>query len=242
MLPHPVLKTRFDSVKEKPEFVDRLFDRSAKYYDSVVGWGFLRTGGSYRRLALFRHGLSPGHRVLDVACGTGLVAVEAKRILGTAKNITCLDPSEGMLAVARSKIDAHFVRGRAEQIPVPDNSFDFLTMGYALRHVSTFEEAFREYRRVLVPGGKVLLLEITKPSNRVAAAFFRMYFGRLFPALTQFLTRSHDARDMVEYYWETMEASAPPERILEALRSVGFVQVRRDNRFGLLSEYTAIEP
>ena len=70
-------------------------------------------------------------------------------------------PSAGMLAVAQTKLAAHFVLGRAEQIPLPDNSFDFLTMGYALRHVTSLENTFHEYRRVLKPGGKLLIMEIT---------------------------------------------------------------------------------
>ena len=226
----------------KAEFVNRLFDRGARHYDSVNGWGFFHTGSQYRRHALRKHGLRPGHKLLDVACGTGLVAVEAMKILGSAQDITCLDPSEGMLSVARTKLPARFVIGRAEQIPCPDNSFNFLTMGYALRHVTTLEDAFREYSRVLVPGGKMLILEITKPRNRLAALFFRVYFGMIFPFLTKLFTGSGDARDMVRYYWETMDASAPPERVLEAMRAVGLKEARRDGFWGLLSEYTAVKP
>jgi demethylmenaquinone methyltransferase/2-methoxy-6-polyprenyl-1,4-benzoquinol methylase len=188
-----------------------------------------------------RHGLKPGQHVLDVACGTGLVAVEAARILGTAENITCLDPSEGMLAVARTKLPAKFVQGRAEQMPLAENSFDFLTMGYALRHVTSLEATFREYLRVLRPGGKVLILEVTKPSGRVANFFFRLYFGRIYPALTQLFTRSRDARDMMRYYWETMDACVSPETVLAALRAAGFADVKRTPMLGLFSEYSAVK-
>jgi demethylmenaquinone methyltransferase / 2-methoxy-6-polyprenyl-1,4-benzoquinol methylase len=205
----------------------------------VVDWGFLRSGAYYRRWVQQRHGLKPGMHVLDVACGTGLVAVEAAKILGTADNITCLDPSEGMLNVARTKLGAKFVQGRAEALPFPDNSFDFLTMGYALRHVLDLESTFREYRRVLRPGGKVLILEVTKPSGRLGNFFFRIYFGRIYPALTQLFTRSRDARNMMRYYWETMDACVPPESVLSALQAVGFREVNRIKMAGLFSEYSA---
>src|ERR1041384_138910 len=109
MLPHPALTEHYTSTEAKPAFVNRLFDAGAKYCDGVVDWGFWRSGSFYRRWVQQRHGLKPGQHVLDVACGTGLVAVEAAKILGTAKNITCLDPSEGMLAVARTKLAARFV-------------------------------------------------------------------------------------------------------------------------------------
>ena len=241
MLPHPTLAAHYATPEAKPEFVNQLFDKGAKHYDAVVDWGFLRSGASYRRWTLERHGLRPADHLLDVACGTGLVAVEAAKIIGTADNITCLDPSAGMLAIARSKLAAHFVLGRAEQIPLADNSFDFLTMGYALRHVTGLEETFREYHRVLKPGGKLLILEITKPTGRLPGFFFRLYFGRIYPFLTRLFTRSRDARDMMLYYWETMDACVPPAAVLAAMRSVGLTEVKRNIVLGLFSEYTAVK-
>jgi demethylmenaquinone methyltransferase/2-methoxy-6-polyprenyl-1,4-benzoquinol methylase len=241
MLPHPTLAARYASLEEKPAFVNGLFNRGAPQYDAVVHWGFLGSGSSYRRRVLLQHGLLPGDHLLDVACGTGLVAIEAAKILRTAHHITCLDPSAGMLAVARTKLAAHFVLGRAEALPFVDRSFDFLTMGYALRHVTDLETTFREFHRVLNSGGKLLILEVTKPAGRVAAFFFRLWFGRLYPWLTRLCTRSDGARDMMLYYWETMDACVPPATVLHALAAAGFTAVRRDVALGLFSEYTAVK-
>jgi demethylmenaquinone methyltransferase/2-methoxy-6-polyprenyl-1,4-benzoquinol methylase len=167
--------------------------------------------------------------------------VESAKILGSAANITCLDPSEGMLDIARRKLPAKFVQGRGEVMPFPDNSFDFLTMGYALRHVTSLEGTFREYRRVLRPGGKVLILELTKPANRVGNFFFRLYFGRIIPALAHLFTRSREAGDMMRYYWETMDACVPPDTVVAALRTAGFAEVKLKLTLGLFSEYGAIK-
>ena len=241
MVPHSPLTAHYASTEEKPAFVNELFDAGAGHYDAVVDWGFLHSGASYRRRTLKQHGLKPGDRLLDVACGTGLVAAEAAKILGSAADITCLDPSEGMLAVARRKLSAHFVQARAERMPLPADAFDFLTMGYALRHVTSLEETFLEFRRVLKPGGRLLILEVTKPSSRAGAWFFRLYFRGLYPFLTQLFTRSRAARDMMLYYWETMDACVRPPVVLEALRAAGFSGVKRTRVLGLFSEYSAVK-
>jgi demethylmenaquinone methyltransferase/2-methoxy-6-polyprenyl-1,4-benzoquinol methylase len=241
MIPHPPLTEHYLGNDGKPAFVNQLFDAGSKHYDLVSDWGFLHSGSCYCRWALGRHGLRKGHLFLDVACGTGQVAVEAAKILGSAEPVTCLDPSEGMLSVAKKKLRARFVLGRAEQLPFADNSFDFLTMGYALRHVTGLEEAFREYLRVLKPGGKVLILEITKPSGRVGAFLFRLYFGRIYPFLTRVITRSREAQAMMVYFWETMDVCVRPESVLGALRSVGFTEVKRARVLGIFSEYTGVK-
>ncbi|MDP3071832.1 MAG: class I SAM-dependent methyltransferase [Opitutaceae bacterium] len=240
MLPHPPLPSHFTRAEDKPVFVNQLFDAAAKHYDGVTGWGFLGSGSAYRRWVQHRHGLRPGMHLLDVACGTGLMAVEAARILGTAEHITCLDPSEGMMAEAKKKLPATFVRGYADALPLPDGSFDFLTMGYALRHVADLAVTMREYHRVLRPGGRVLILEVTKPASRVGNFFFRLYFGKIYPGLTRLFTRSPAARDMMRYYWETMDASVPPATVLEAMRAAGFAEVKCHRIMGLFSEYVAV--
>ena len=241
MIPHPPITARYASSAEKPDFVRQLFDNGANYYDAVVDWGFFHSGALYRRWTQKRHGLKPGMQLLDVACGTGLMAVAAAQILGSAENITCLDPSEGMLAVARTKLAARFVQGRAEALPFTDEAFDFLTMGYALRHVASLEETFGEFHRVLRPGGKLLILEVTKPTGRLGAFLFRLYFGRIYPFLTRLFTRSRDAATMMTYFWETMDACVPPGSVLEALRAAGFGQVTRQPLLGLFSEYIAVK-
>src|ERR1044071_2704727 len=105
------------------------------------------SGGRYRRQALLRAGLAPGMRALDVACGTGALTLPMQRIVGGGGEVLGLDPSTGMLRVARRHGARRLVRGVAEALPFPDGRFDFLSMGYALRHVADLRATFAAHRR-----------------------------------------------------------------------------------------------
>ncbi len=238
MKPHPVLSNRYTTPDERPRYVNDLFNEGAVHYDPVVHWGFFGTGNLYRRIALRRGGLKPGMRLLDVASGTGLTAVAGRAVLGEGADITCVEPSEGMAAVARKKLDARFVKSGAESMPLEDAGYDFLTVGYALRHFEDLEATFREFHRVLRPGGRVVLLEATRPESKLGSALFRFYFGQLYPFVTRLLTGSKKAEEMMVYFWETMDTCVRPKTVCAALEAAGFTNV---NRYASLcfSEYRA---
>jgi demethylmenaquinone methyltransferase/2-methoxy-6-polyprenyl-1,4-benzoquinol methylase len=195
----------------------------------------LGSGALYRRQALERLGLRPGMAVLDVATGTGLVARAAAELTG-GSGVIGLDPSRGMLDEARRAASVPLVQARGEALPFPDARFDALSMGYALRHVSDVFAAFREYHRVLRPGGRVLILEISRPASRTGLWLARLYLKRLLPLVTRLGTGSASAQRLMDYYWDTIERCVAPEAILEALRRSGFEATRRVQG-GLLSEY-----
>jgi len=241
MVPHPVLSNRYAAPEERPGYVKNLFDEGAEHYDPVVGWGFWGTGNLYRKDAQRRHGLKPGMQLLDVACGTGLMAVAAKEVLGGDETITCVEPSDGMLAVARKKLNATFIQSGAESMPLPEAGFDFLTVGYALRHFADLEATFREFHRVLRPGGKVLVLEATRPAGKFGSWLFKIYFGRIYPFFVRLFTRSQKAEEMMVYFWETMDACVRPEDVLAAFKAAGFEKVSRKPVLGWFSEYTAVK-
>lgn len=241
MTPHPVIDKRYADAQQRPAYVKELFDASAVHYDPVVGWGFFGTGKLYRKIAQRRNGLRKGMQLLDVACGTGLMAVAAREVLGTDEGITCVEPSDGMLAVAKKKLNARFIQSGAEAMPLPDAAFDFLTVGYALRHFADLETTFAEFHRVLRPGGKVLLLEATRPQGRLGSWLFKLYFGKIYPFFTRIVTRSEKAEEMMVYFWETMDTCVRPPLVLEALRSAGFTEVKRKALLGIFSEYTAVK-
>ena len=242
--PHRPLTHHYAARSERSGFVRDLFNGAAADYDRINGVFSLGTGGWYRRGALRRAGLAPGQRFLDVAVGTGLVAAEAVRVLGDPRAVTGLDLSEGMLAEARRQLGGgvRLVQGRAEALPVADRSVDFVSMGYALRHVADLGVAFREYRRVLRPGGRLLLLEIGRPEGRWAQAALKTYLGRVVPALCRWTAPRRRAGQLMDYYWDTIEACVPVETILRHLRIAGFAEVRCDTALGVFKAYSGRRP
>src|SRR4051812_12652680 len=175
--PHAPLRHYYGAESNRQSWVHGLFDRSAVDYDRVHSAMALGTGCWYRRRALLASGLRPGMQVVDVGVGTGLVAREAAAIVGDAGRITGVDPSPGMLANAKVPPGVELVLGSAERIPVRDASADFLSMGYALRHLDDLSAAFGEFYRVLRPGGLLCVLEFTQPEGRVARALWKGYMG-----------------------------------------------------------------
>ena len=237
--PHRIIESRYVNKSGKRRFVRSLFDRGARHYDRIGSVGFFGSGHFYRKTALKRAGLKEGMKMLDVACGTGAVTKPAAEIAGEGGLVWGIDPSHGMLAVASKNVDAQFQSGYAEELPFDNASFDFLSMGYALRHVDDLGAAFAEYYRVLRPGGRLLLLEITRPTNGLMRFLAWGYFGVILPRLSFLITGSGDAREMMSYYWETIEACVPPHTILRALEEAGFRNVDRRADLGIFSEYRA---
>ena len=241
-MPHGVLADYYGSAEERRSFVDRLFNEGAPHYERINRWMSLGTGELYRKDALRRAGLGPGMRVLDVATGTGVLARAALAVVGPSGQVLGLDPSAGMLHQAQGIAGLRRLRGFAESLPVAEGSVDFLSMGYALRHVADLLDTFREYHRALRPGGRLLLLELVPPPGRLSRALIRFYLKRLVPWLTCLGARRKGARTMMEYFWDTIDACVPAETILRSLEEAGFQDVQRTVMGGILAEYQAQRP
>jgi demethylmenaquinone methyltransferase/2-methoxy-6-polyprenyl-1,4-benzoquinol methylase len=240
--PHPPLLDYHPAAQDRDGFVRDLFNQTAASYDRINRAFSLGSGAWYRRRALQRAGLRPGAKLLDVAVGTGLVAREAVRITGRPGDVIGLDLSEGMLAEAKRSLAIPLIQARAEALPLGDASIDFVSMGYALRHVADLAIAFAEYHRVLRPGGNLLLLEIGRPDSRLGYAAVRSYLGRVVPALSRLAGAGTRAETLMRYYWDTIDACVPPAVIQRSLAQAGFVQVACETQLGIFRAYSARRP
>jgi demethylmenaquinone methyltransferase/2-methoxy-6-polyprenyl-1,4-benzoquinol methylase len=133
------------------------------------------------------------------------------------------------------------VQGLGETLPFRRDCFDFISNGYGLRHVPDLERTFREYWRVLKPGGRILLLEISRPRSRSGLHLTRWYLGKLVPLIARLGTGSQDAAALMKYFWETIAECVSPEVILAALTRSGFREAEHRVVLGILSEYVALK-
>lgn len=242
LAPHGTLSGFYGSTQERARYVQGLFDRGAPEYNWVSRMMSLGTDRGYRRYALRRAGITAASRVLDVATGTGLVARAIMECGVPEEAVVGLDPSRGMLEENRRSQRVRLVQGLGERLPFRDGRFDQVVMGYALRHVEDLGLLFGEFRRVLRPGGRVLILEISRPRSRWGCALLSFYMRRFFPVLARISGRSRVTGEMMDYYWATIAGCVPPERIVEALAQAGLEQVRRATTGPVLSDYVAVRP
>jgi demethylmenaquinone methyltransferase / 2-methoxy-6-polyprenyl-1,4-benzoquinol methylase len=238
--PHPLLTRYHADEGERRRQVKAWFDGAAADYDWVNQGMSLGSGTRYRRQALLRAGLGPGMSVLDAGTGTGVLAAEAREIVGPGGRVVALDPSLGMLRKAGGRGVRRRVLGVGEALPFAAGRFDLLAMGYALRHVSDLRATFSGYRRALRPGGKLLLLEITPPRSRVLFHLLKLYLGRLVPLAARLGRGGRTSQVLMEYYWDTIEHCVAPPVILRALEEAGFTRLDRHVEMGICSEYTAV--
>ncbi|HEY7577567.1 MAG TPA: class I SAM-dependent methyltransferase [Acetobacteraceae bacterium] len=240
--PHPTLTDYYATDNDRMGYLKFLFDETARYYDRVNRLFSFGTGEWYRARTLKRAGLQPGMRMLDIAVGTGLVASAAHRVTYGDADIIGLDPSEQMLQQARQKLRIALIRGRAEALPLADASVDFVSLGYALRHVGDLSTAFAEFHRVLRPNGRLLMLEIGRPDGRIAHALAAAYLGTVLPRLARWLKPASELPALMRYHWDTIEHCVPPGVIMAQLGACGFTDVACETDLRLFRAYRSVKP
>jgi demethylmenaquinone methyltransferase / 2-methoxy-6-polyprenyl-1,4-benzoquinol methylase len=196
-----------------------MFDRIAPFYDAM---NRVMTAGLDRRWrnATIRETVHPGDRVLDACCGTGDLAIAARA--GGAGEIVGADFSERMLERARRKApELEWIEADVLALPLEDASFDAAVVGFGVRNVEDLEAAVRELRRVLRPGGRLGILEITTPRGPLKI-FYRVWFDRIVPLLGRLLPGG----DAYTYLPASVRRFPGPEELAGLLRANGFGGVR----------------
>ena len=199
-----------------------MFDRIAARYDllnRVLSFG---TDLSWRRQAIARARIGPGMTVLDVGAGTGDLSFAAA---ARGAEVVALDLSPGMLGVlARRSTGAQRERiralvGTAESLPLPDASVDRIVTGFTVRNVGDLGRAFAEFRRVLRPGGRAVVLELSHPPGAAFAWLYAFYFEHIAPAIALLLGGDREA---YRYLPRSLRPFPEPERLAAMLREAGF--------------------
>jgi len=195
-----------------------MFDRIAPVYDLM---NRVMTAGldlRWRRIAA-EAVVRSGDRVLDACCGTGDLAVACEKRGGV---VTGLDFSPAMLERARRKLPtATWIEGDLLALPFEAGSFEAATVGFGVRNVADLEQGLAELRRVLVPGGRVAVLEITQPRG-LLAPFYRLWFDRIVPLLGKLLKGGA----AYTYLPASVHRFPPPEALATLLREAGFERIR----------------
>jgi demethylmenaquinone methyltransferase/2-methoxy-6-polyprenyl-1,4-benzoquinol methylase len=203
--------------------VRAMFDRIAGVYDLMNSVMTAGLHHRWRERAVDLAGVGPGDRVLDVATGTGDLAIALKRRVGEDGEVVGSDFSERMLELARAKAhDVEFEQGNALDLPYADGSFGAATVGFGARNFSDLARGLAEMARVVRPGGRVVVLEMTTPERPPLSWFFRLWFDRLIPLMG----RLAGDPDAYSYLPSSVRRFPNARGLAAAMAAVGLVRVR----------------
>ena len=203
--------------------VRAMFDRIARVYDRMNAVMTAGMDRRWRERAADLARLAPGDRALDVACGTGDLAIELSGRVGPAGSVVGLDFSEQMLVLARRKApEIEWRAGNALELPFADGEFAAATVGFGARNFDDLARGLRELRRVTRPGGRVVVLEITTPKRPPLSWFFRLWFDRIVPALG----RVAGDPDAYTYLPSSVRRFPAPDALAAELATAGLEDIR----------------
>jgi demethylmenaquinone methyltransferase/2-methoxy-6-polyprenyl-1,4-benzoquinol methylase len=216
--------------RDSEEFANQvrgMFDRIAGVYDLMNSAMTAGLHHQWRERAVDRAEVGPGSDALDVCCGTGDLALALRRRIGPDGRVVGCDFSEPMLEIARRKsgkegLPVEFGWADALELPYGERSFNAVTIGFGARNLADLERGISEMARVLRPGGRLVILEITRPHREPLATFYSLWFDRLVPVIG---TLAGDP-EAYSYLPTSVRTFPEPEQLAGMLDAAGFEEVR----------------
>lgn len=220
-------------VEEKKKLVGDVFSNVAGKYDlmnDAMSFGVHRL---WKRDFVRKARLRPGMKCLDVAGGTGDIAMLMAREVTDKGKVTIFDINKEMLDVGKERVidkgfigPIRFVQGNAEELPFYDDSFDVVTVSFGIRNVTRLEKAFREMMRVVRPGGKVMCLEFSHPTNRLISTLYDFFSFNVIPEIGNVLAKD---KDSYRYLVESIRKFPDQESLKRILEACGLYKVKYYN-------------
>ncbi len=228
---HQISNERLPGFKpeNKAQYVNRMFNQIAPTYDRVNRLMTFGLDQGWRKAVVAACQLKPGGRALDVATGTGDIALELGKAVGPQGEVIASDFAFDMMLPGLPKADKagmnniiQFLAADALNLPFADNSFDAITTGFAMRNVVDIQKAFSEMNRVVKPGGKVVCLEVARPRWAIIRFGHQLYFNKIVPLIGKLISGHKEA---YTYLPESAKNFPPPEELKRIMERAGLEQV-----------------
>ena len=224
------------SPEEKTERVAGVFRSVASRYDLMNDLMSMGIHRLWKRFTIELAGVRPGQQVLDLAGGTGDLAIRFSRIVGDRGHVVLSDINEAMLAEGRDRLidsgcmhNTEVVQADAEDLPFPDSSFHCVTMAFGLRNVTDKAKALRSILRVLKPGGRLLVLEFSKPVYEPLSRIYDLYSFAVLPRLGRTVAGDEES---YRYLAESIRMHPDQESLKKMMEDAGFEQCEYFNMTG----------
>ena len=233
--------------KEKESLVAGVFHSVAGKYDIMNDLMSMGVHRIWKRFSIELSAVRPGHRVLDIAGGTGDLTVQFSRLVGPEGQVVLADINNSMLRVGRDKLldmgiagNIEYVQANAECLPFPDNTFDCITIAFGLRNVTNKDQALASMLRVLKPGGRLLILEFSKTHNPWLTRAYDAYSFRLLPAIGKLIAGDSES---YKYLAESIRMHPDQETLERMMKEAGFVNTTYHNMTGgIVALHKGVKP